>query len=179
MNIILIGFRGTGKSTDGKLLANRLKRDFIDSDEYIESSTEKTIKHIFGEEGEEGFRKIEADAIAKLSKMDNKIIAAGGGAILKNDNVENLKSNGSLILLEATPEIIHNRITQDEKTTQQRPSLTNRKPFEEIKHLIEQRQKLYENAADYTINTSYVSSEDVVKEIITFINSLSNQRDKF
>ncbi len=117
MNIVLIGFRGTGKSTVGKLLANRLKRDFIDTDEYIVSTTEKTIKDIFEEEGEEGFRKIETNAIAKLSKMSNKIIAAGGGVVLKKENVENLKSNGFLILLEATPEIIHKRITQDEKNT--------------------------------------------------------------
>ena len=174
MNIVLIGFRGTGKSTVGKLLANRLERDFIDSDKYIESFTGKTIKHIFEEEGEEGFRKIEADVIAKLSKMDNKIIAAGGGAILRKDNVRNLKDNGFLVLLEATPEIIHNRITQDEKTTQQRPSLTDKAPLDEIKHLLNQRENPYKKAAVYTINTSYVSREDVVNEIITRIKKQSN-----
>ncbi len=84
MNIVLIGFRGTGKSTVGKLLANRLKRDFIDTDEYIERTTGKTIKDIFEGEGEEGFRKTEAETVAKLSKMDNKIIAAGGGVVLKD-----------------------------------------------------------------------------------------------
>jgi len=169
MNIVLIGFRGTGKSTVGKHLANRLERDFIDSDKYVEDSTGKTIKHIFEEVGEEGFRKIEADVIAKLSGMDNKIVAVGGGAILKKDNVSNLKDNGFLVLLEATPEIIHNRITQDEKTTQQRPSLTDKKPLDEIKHLLEQRERPYKNAADYTINTSYVTCEDIVNEIITTI----------
>ncbi len=172
MNIVLIGFRGTGKSTVGKLLANRLKRDFIDTDEYIEKTTGKTIKDIFKEEGEEGFRKTEAETIAKLSKMENKIIAAGGGVVLKDENVKSLKSNGFLILLEATPEIIHDRIRQDKKTTQQRPSLTNKNSFDEIKHLINKRQPLYENAANYTINTSYVSCEDIVEEIITVIHSL-------
>ncbi len=172
MNIVLIGFRGTGKSTVGKLLANRLKRDFIDTDEYIEKTTGKTIKDIFEEEGEEGFRKTEAETIAKLSKMENKIIAAGGGVVLKDENVKSLKSNGFLILLEATPEIIHDRIRQDKKTTQQRPSLTNKNSFDEIKHLINKRQPLYENAANYTINTSYVSCEDIVEEIITVIHSL-------
>lgn len=174
MNIILIGFRGTGKSAVGELLANRLERDFIDSDKYIESSTGKTIKRIFKEEGEEGFRKIEADAIARLSKMDNKIISAGGGAILRKDNVKNLKSNGFLILLVATPEIIHNRITKDKKTTQQRPSLTDKTPLDEIKHLLEQRENSYKNAADYTINTSHVSCEDIVNEIITIANKHLN-----
>ena len=174
MNIVLIGFRGTGKSTVGKHLANRLERDFIDSDKYVEDSTGKTIKHIFEEVGEEGFRKIEADVIAKLSGMDNKIVAVGGGAILKKDNVSNLKDNGFLVLLEATPEIIHNRITQDEKTTQQRPSLTDKKPLDEIKHLLELREHPYKNAADYIINTSYVACEDIVNEIITTIKKLSD-----
>ncbi|MFQ5963189.1 MAG: shikimate kinase [Candidatus Scalinduaceae bacterium] len=175
MNIVLIGFRGTGKSTVGKLLADRLKRDYVDTDEYIEGVTGKTIKYIFKEEGEEGFRKTEADAVAKLSKMDDKIIAAGGGVVLRNDNVKKLKNNGFLILLEATPEIIHNRIKQDVKTTNQRPSLTSKKPFDEIKHLIEQRQQLYENAADYTINTSYISCEDVAEEIVTFLKDQKNR----
>ena len=170
MNIVLIGFRGTGKSTVGRLLAKRLERDFIDSDKYIEDSTGKTIKSIFEEDGEEGFRQIEADTIAELSKADNKVISAGGGVVLREENVNNLKDNGFLILLEATPEIIHNRIAQDKNTTQQRPSLTDKKPLDEIKHLIEQREHAYKNAADYTINTSYVSCEDIVNEIITITN---------
>ena len=175
MNIVIIGFRGTGKSTVGKLLAKRLERDFIDSDKYIESSTGKTIKSIFEEDGEEGFRKIEADTIAELSKADNKVISAGGGAVLKEENVKNLKDNGFLVLLEATPEIIHNRITQDNKTAQQRPSLTDKKPLDEIKHLITEREHAYKNAADYTINSSYVSCEDVVNEIITTVHKLLNK----
>jgi shikimate kinase len=175
MNIVLIGFRGTGKSTVGRLLAIRLERDFIDSDKYIEDSTGKTIKSIFEDDGEEGFRKIEGDTIAELSKADNKVISAGGGAVLKEENVRNLKDNGFLVLLEATPEIIHSRIEQDEKTTQQRPSLTDKKPLDEIKHLIEQREHAYKSAADLTINTSYVSCEDIVNEIITIVNKPKNK----
>ncbi len=173
MNIVLIGFRGTGKSPVGRLLAERLERNFIDSDKHIEGSTGKTIKSIFEDEGEEGFRKIEADTIVELSKQDNKVISAGGGVVLKNENVRNLKDNGFLVLLEATPEIILSRIAQDEKTTQQRPSLTDKKPLDEIKHLIEKREPAYKNAADYTINTSYVSCEDIVSEIITVIEKQS------
>jgi len=173
MNIVLIGFRGTGKSTVGRLLAKRLERDFIDSDKHIENSTGKTIKRIFEDDGEKGFRKIEADTIAELCEEDNKVISAGGGAVLKEENTRNLKGNGFLVLLEATPEIIYNRIAQDEKTTQQRPSLTDQKPLDEIKHLLEQRELPYKNAADYTINTSYVACEDIVNEIITAIEKQS------
>ena len=175
MNIVLIGFRGTGKSTVGKLLAKHLKRDFIDSDKYIESSTGKAIKSIFEDDGEEGFRKIEADTIAELSKADNKVISAGGGVVLREENIKNLKDNGFLILLEATPEIIYSRIAQDEKTTQQRPSLTDKKPLDEIKHLIEQREDAYKSAADFTINTSHISCEDIVNEIITEVNKPMNK----
>jgi len=170
MNIVLIGFRGTGKSTVGRLLAKRLERDFIDSDKFIEDSTGKTIKSIFEEDGEEGFRQIETDTIAELSKANNKVISAGGGVVLREGNVNNLKDNGFLILLEATPEIIHNRIAQDKNTTQQRPSLTDKKPLDEIKHLIAERKPAYKSAADFTINTSYVSCEDIVNEIITITN---------
>ena len=170
MNIVLIGFRGTGKSTVGRLLAKRLERDFIDSDNQIESSTGKTIKSIFEDYGEEGFRKIEADVIAKLGEEDNKVISAGGGAVLREENVRNLKDNGFLVLLEATPEIINSRIAQDKKTTQQRPSLTDKKPLDEIKHLIAEREPAYKSAADFTINTSYASCEDIVNEIITIVN---------
>ncbi|MCR4345569.1 MAG: shikimate kinase [Candidatus Scalindua sp.] len=175
MNIVLIGFRGTGKSTVGRLLAKRLERDFVDSDKYIESSTGKTIKRIFEEDGKDSFRKIEADTIAELSKADNKVISAGGGAVLKEENVRNLKDNGFLVLLEATPEIIHNRITQDKEATQQRPSLTDKKPLDEIKHLIAKRERAYNSAADFTINTSYVSCEDIVSEIIIMVNKLLNK----
>ncbi len=169
MNIVLIGFRGTGKSTVGKLLAKRLEMGFIDSDKHIEGATGKSIKSIFEEDGEENFRKIETDTIAELSKADNKVISAGGGAVLNEENVRNLKENGFLVLLEATPEIIYNRIAQDENTTEQRPSLTDKKPLDEIKHLIAKREPAYKNAADSTISTSYVSCEDIVDEIVSII----------
>ncbi|MDR4503865.1 MAG: shikimate kinase [Candidatus Scalindua sp.] len=172
MNIVLIGFRGTGKSTIGKLLASHLKMDFIDTDEYITNSTGKTIKEIFLERGEEGFRTIEAAAVAIVSRMDNQIIAAGGGVILNNKNVVNLKSNGTLILLNATPEVIHNRLSLDKKTADQRPSLTGKEAFEEIRHLIQKRAPLYDNAADHAINTSHKSKEDIVLEIVMFMEGL-------
>ncbi len=172
MNIVLIGFRGTGKSTIGKLLANHLKRDFIDTDEYIVNCTGKTIKDIFLEQGEAGFRNIEENAITHISKMDNQIIATGGGVILNSNNVRNLKSNGTLVLLEASPEIIHTRLSHDEKSIDQRPSLTGREALEEITHLMDIRQTLYDNAADQTINTSHKSREEIVDEIILFIEEL-------
>ncbi len=175
MNIVLIGFRGTGKSTVGRLLAKRLKRDFIDSDKHIENSTGKTIKSIFEDDGEERFRQIEADTITELSKGDNKIISAGGGTVLRKENVNNLKANGFLVLLKATPEIIYSRIAEDKKTMQQRPSLTDKKPLDEIKYLIAKREHAYKNASDITINTSYASCEEIVNEIITTVNKPTNK----
>ncbi|MCP5003060.1 MAG: shikimate kinase [Planctomycetes bacterium] len=173
MNIVLIGFRGTGKSSIGKHLANHLKRSFIDTDEYIVHYTGKTIKEIFLENGEAGFRNIEAEAITTLSKMDNQIIATGGGVVLNNNNVKNLKSNGTLVLLEAAPEIIHNRLSHDEKTADQRPSLTKKSALGEIKHLLNERLGLYNKAADHAINTDHKSEKVIVDEIIMLLQKSS------
>lgn len=172
MNITLIGFRGTGKSTIGKLLANHLKMDFIDTDEYIVNVTGNTITDIFLKKGEEEFRSLEAEAVAIVSKVDNQIIAAGGGVILNNKNVKNLKRNGTLVLLKATPEIIHKRLSLDRKSADQRPSLTGKEALDEIKHLIKKRAPLYDNAADHTVDTSHKSREEIIDEIIMFIEGL-------
>jgi shikimate kinase len=101
LNIILIGFRGTGKTTIGKILAQRLGKEFIDADEYLEQKQGKTIKDIFSEGGETLFREIEVQMIAELCRLDDRIIASGGGVILREENVRRLRENGIIILLDA------------------------------------------------------------------------------
>jgi len=87
LNIILIGFRGTSKTTIGKMLAQRLGKEFVDADEYLERKEGKTIKDIFAEGGEKLFREIETHVIAELCLLDNRVVATGGGAILREENV--------------------------------------------------------------------------------------------
>lgn len=170
MNLVLIGYRGTGKSTVGKILAGRLDRRFVDLDIYIESNQNKSIKEIFEEGGEELFRKIEADAIKELHNQDNIVIAPGGGAILCEENVINLKQNGFIVLLEADDETIYARLNSDVGKRSQRPKLTDKSELEEIKEKQIERRPIYKKTADFIINTSFDTLEDVCEKIITEFN---------
>jgi len=97
MNVVLVGFRGSGKSTIGKLLSERTGREFIDCDDFIEKRTNLTIREIFERHGESHFRTLESEAIAELAKLDGKIVATGGGAVLKYQNMQVFKRAGGLV----------------------------------------------------------------------------------
>ena len=107
MNIVLIGFMGTGKSTIGKLLAKQFKFQFVDVDASIEEQAGKSITQIFHSEGEGYFRKLEAEFAQKLSKEDCQVIATGGGFVLNPQNVAVLKNNGVVVTLSASPGVIY------------------------------------------------------------------------
>lgn len=171
MNIVLIGFRGTGKSCTGKTIACYMKRKFIDADDYLEQKVGKTIKEIFSEGGEERFRQIESKIIEELSLLDNVVIAMGGGAVLKDENVKNMKRNGFVVLLEADIETIHKRLSGDTEGQAQRPYLTNLKQSEEIKYLLEQRKPFYKKAADYGIDTTKLSVNQLAEKVSSAFNA--------
>src|SRR3989338_6623192 len=113
LNIILIGFRGTGKTTIGKMLAQRLGKEFVDADAYLEQREGNTIKDIFAEGGENLFREIETHVIAELCQLNNRVIATGGGAILREENLKALKKSGIIVLLDADVDPIYKRIHHD------------------------------------------------------------------
>ncbi len=171
MNIILIGFRGTGKTTIGKMIAQRLGKEFIDADEFLEQKQGKAIKDIFAEGGETLFREIEAQIIAELCLLDDRVIATGGGAILREENVRRLKKNGMIIFLDADVDTLYKRIREDAQTQQKRPSLTNLSAHEEIEYLLAYRRPLYDRIADLVINTADLPKNDAVSKIVTFINN--------
>lgn len=171
LNIILIGFRGTGKTTIGRLLAQRLHKEFIDADEYLERKEKRTIKDIFREGGENLFREIEAKIIAELSLLNNKVIATGGGVILREENVKNLKRRGILILLDANTGALHKRIYEDTQAQQRRPNLTNLSSYQEIEYLLEYRRPLYHKIADFVLNTTCASVNDTTNKIIALIRN--------
>lgn len=174
MNIILIGFRGTGKSAAGRLVAKRLGWEFIDADDYLEKKTGRDITAIFDEGGEKSFRRIEESVIAELCGLRHKVIAAGGGAVLSKKNVRNMKKSGMVVLLEADADTIYSRLKADEKTRSQRPRLTDRGAYDEIVHLLDYRRGYYDKAADYRIDTSQRSPQEVAEEIVaTFERKLS------
>lgn len=170
MNVVLIGFRGSGKSTVGKALSDRLGQEFIDCDAWIEKRTGLTIKEIFERHGESHFRTLESQAIGELSAMDGKVIATGGGAALKYQNMQVFKRNGGKIFfLEVGPETAFRRIQEDATSRSRRPALTEKDPLTEVKEQIELRRPYYLKGADVTISTDGIKIDDIVVEILKHI----------
>lgn len=150
MNLVLIGYRGTGKSTVGKVLAKRLGRELVSTDKEIVKRAGRSIPEIVQEKGWEYFRDLESDVCRELAGRDNLVIDTGGGAILRQGNVEVLKRNGTLFWLTASVDTIASRIGGDT----QRPSLTGEKSFiEEIEDVLRERTPKYQAAADHVLST--------------------------
>jgi shikimate kinase len=166
MNIVLIGYRGAGKTTVGKLLAEKLKKEFIDCDEYIESTAHLSIREIFELCGESYFRVVESEAIATITKQNGRIISTGGGAVLRYKNIRNLKANGVVFLLDIDPDVAVQRITGDPTSSSRRPSLTEKDVQTEVKEQMEFRRPYYLRAADYAIDTTKKNAAQVVEEIV-------------
>lgn len=160
-NLFLIGYRGTGKTTIGMIVAKKLGKNFVDTDDLIVKIANKSIPKIFSEDGEEKFRKIETAALKKASEMENSVISCGGGIITKDRNFEILKK-GVVCLLTLNKKEIYRRIYTDSN----RPSLTDKDPMAEIEHLLEVRGPLYKKAADFTIKTDYLKKSEISEIII-------------
>ncbi|MBL8073652.1 MAG: shikimate kinase [Nitrospira sp.] len=164
MNVVLIGYRGTGKSTVGKIVAARLGRELFSTDAEIVKSAEQTIPQIVEQHGWEYFRDLETKMCQDLAGKDGLVIDTGGGAILRPQNVEVLKRTGTLFWLTASVETIAKRIGSDT----QRPSLTGTKSFiEEIQDVLRERIPKYQAAADHLIETEGKSVTQVADEILT------------
>jgi shikimate kinase len=166
MLITLIGYRATGKTTLAKLLAERLGWKWIDADVEIECWAGKTIARLFAEDGEPAFRDLEAQVIADLCSRNNLVLAAGGGAPMREENRKAMRNNGKVIWLAARPDTILKRMTGDSTTAQRRPNLTDKDPLEEIVHLLARREPIYRETADITIDTENRTPEDLATEIL-------------
>ncbi len=138
MNIVLIGYRGTGKTTIGRKVASLLGRDFMDTDALIMDRAGKTIKDIFADGSESAFRELESAVIADASLRKDAVIATGGGAVLRPENVKALKANAKVIWLRGDAETLHARIVADAASTSQRPRLAESAggELEEVKSLL-------------------------------------------
>ncbi len=167
MNVILTGFRCCGKSTVGRKVAERLGREFIDTDEYIERRTQMPIREIFERHGESHFRLIESQAIADLAKLDGKVIATGGGAVLKYKNIQALKRNGVVVHLEVSADTAYGRMEGRPAGSGRRPPPAERDPRAEFRKQIEFRKSYYRKSADVRVSTDGKKVEEVVDEILS------------
>lgn len=152
-NIVLVGMAGSGKTTVGRLLAERLNRAFVDTDNLIETQSGMTIPEIFTEHDEDYFRSLEHDVIVSAGREHGCVIATGGGAILREDNCDALRQNGKIIWLKRDPELLE---------TQGRPLS---KDAETVKNLYTQREPRYSACSDFTIENSGGNPADAVNKI--------------
>ena len=166
MNIILIGYRGTGKTAVGRAISKRLGRSFYDADVYIEQKAGRSISDMVAAEGWPFFRAREKEAIGEISALKDCVIASGGGAVMDKDNVAALRRNGFFVLLTADVETMTKRIQQDEASSQQRPNLLDSDIYEETRTLLKQRMPVYEQVADFSVDTTHLSIDEVVDEIV-------------
>jgi shikimate kinase len=167
MNVILMGFRCTGKSTVGRLLAEGQEVPFTDTDELIERQTGRLISRIVAEQGWPAFRAAERAVIREFAGADRGVIALGGGAVCDTENVEILKTNGVFVWLFARPEAIAGRMTKDAADGTERPSLTGAPSADEIRAVMAEREPLYRRLADIVVDTTEITVDRVVEEIRT------------
>ncbi|KPK38775.1 MAG: shikimate kinase [Omnitrophica WOR_2 bacterium SM23_29] len=163
-NIILVGFMGTGKTAVGKALAKRTRMKFVDMDDIIEKREGMKISDIFEKKGQPYFRDVEKEVTKDISKQLNLVIAAGGGVVIDEENVKNLKSNGIMICLTASPD----KILERTKGYLHRPLLNVPEPSKRVSELLAKRAQYYARA-DHQIDTTNLNIDEIVQKILKII----------
>lgn len=173
-NIILIGFSTTGKSRAGWLLAQRLGWAFIDTDAWVAGMACKSIPEIFEEHGEFHFRELERLALEEALARRQAVIATGGGAVVYKTNREMMLERGWIILLEAEPETIFQRMRAEDASSQVpiRPLLAGQDPLQRIIELKAERQPLYDSLADAVVHTDDLTVEEVVHKMVDHLKNI-------
>ena len=161
-NIVLIGFMGTGKSTVSEYLSTMFAMKSVEMDQVIAEREQMSIPDIFATYGEEYFRDLETGLLVEMQSHKNTVISCGGGAALRERNVAEMKKNGRVVLLTASPETVYERV----RDCEDRPVLNGRKDVKGISELMEQRREKYEAAADIVINTDNKTVLQICEELV-------------
>lgn len=172
MHIYMVGFRGSGKSTVGVRLAQLLDRPYIDSDKAIEAEG-RTIREIFEEVGEEGFRDKEQDVILRIGALAQPhVVGLGGGAILRETNRRGLKSSGRCVWLQGSPSELFKRISEDASSVASRPNLTAGGGYNEVVDLLAKREPLYQEVADFVAQTDGRTPDEIAEELAVWARTV-------
>jgi shikimate kinase len=172
-SLALIGFMGAGKSAVGACLAQKLGKTFIELDSLISRQAGKPLPRIFEEEGEKGFREREMNAVKQISCFRNQVIACGGGVVLNWINTDRLKVDCLVVWLSPSLSAILQRTGLDGAN---RPLLKNIRSAEELRAMLEFRQPFYQRAADIKVNTSRLTVEAVVEQVLLKLKSYADYR---
>jgi shikimate kinase len=161
LNLALIGFMGTGKTSVGRLVAEALHFDYLDTDEMIQAGTGRTVSDIFKADGEPAFRALEEKVVAELASRAKTVIATGGGLPANPNNLASLKTHALVVCLWASPEKIWERV----KNQSHRPLLHDADPQAKIRELLAAREPFYKQA-DVLLNTELRSVREVAQQIV-------------
>lgn len=169
--IIIIGYMGAGKTTVGRALAAELGIEFYDLDWYIESRMRKTVKQLFDEVGEEGFRKIEHNMLHEVAEFENVVISCGGGTPCFFDNMAYINQQGDTVYLKANPEILYKHLKMGKSV---RPLLLNKTPEEVQVFITEQlaNREPYYSRAKYTVNVNLMDNHDKIRMSVEKVKQL-------
>lgn len=167
-NIVLIGVMGAGKTTAGRLVAARLGRPFVDTDEAVEARARRSVAELFAAEGERGFRAREAEEVRRVAATRGQVVAVGGGAVLDPANVTQLRATGDLLLLDAAPEVLAARIAGGEGP--ERPLLRgpgpHLDPARRLAELRALRHAAYRAATPHVLDTTDLDPEAVADAVL-------------
>ena len=163
--IILIGFRGTGKTTVGELLAQRCGCPFVDTDQRICQRKGASVKTIVEREGWEEFRRCEEEVLRELAGVTGSVVATGGGAVVHRQAWQELKKTATIVWLTADTAILMQRICKDDATKDNRPSLTGKGVAEELIQILKEREPLYRELAQFAVDTGRLKVVEAVDYI--------------
>jgi shikimate kinase len=166
--LFLVGYRCTGKTTIARLVAGRLGWPWLDADGVLEERAGRSIRAVFAEEGEAGFRRRESEVLEDLCRRPGHVIATGGGVVLSAANRARLRAAGPVVWLTADPETIWRRLKADATTAERRPALTVG-GLAEVRQLLEAREPLYRDVAHFTVETAGRSPEEVARLVLAAI----------
>lgn len=166
MNIVLIGYRCSGKTTVGEILARDMARGFVDMDRLIEKGTMRSIRSYVLEKGWEHFRTLEKGVVFGLADSDNLVIATGGGVVTDRDNLMSLRRNGWIVWLKTSTSIIKGRMKGENASSESRPALSGADALEEIEQILNERAEFYARASDYVVDTNERDAQEVARAII-------------
>jgi len=168
VNLILIGYRCTGKTTIARVLAEHLGWPVVDTDTLVQEQAGRSIQEIVAEGGWPAFRRLEHKVVGDVVRRDEQIISAGGGVILDDRNTRVLRENGKVVLLTAPPEVIWDRMKADAKTPAERPNLTDQGGIDEVRALLAERAAHYDAACHYRIATDRFSPAETAGRILAW-----------
>lgn len=172
MNIFMVGYRCTGKTSVGKSLAAALGWTFVDADNELVREQGQSISAIVSNHGWDTFRTMEHAIIKRLCGLNNCVVATGGGAVLDEANVKHMKDNGLVVWLKATTKTITKRMLDDSRTRHFRPALTAKGLDDEIAETLTTRGPYYEKAMDFSVDTDLAGVEEICRIILTRIKDL-------